>query len=184
MGRPKNYSREMVLERALPVFWKHGYAHTSLQELERATGVNRSGLYAEFEDKEDLFLQSLRFYLARQFNKGLLTTEPLGWKNVERFLKLGPCNLDGQKGCFSVASMRELPILPPEATEIVRQSRARVKQLLAKNIAAEQTTMEPEAIAELVQTFFTGLNLEQNLKASRASVLRKIDQLMSVIRQL
>ena len=51
MGRPKNFSREEVLEKAMPVFWKHGFADTSLQELERATGVNKSGLYTEFRDK-------------------------------------------------------------------------------------------------------------------------------------
>ena len=45
MGRPKSFSREEVLEKAMPVFWKHGFADTSLQELERATGVNKSGLY-------------------------------------------------------------------------------------------------------------------------------------------
>src|SRR5258708_23646725 len=60
MGRPKNFSREGVLEKALPVFWKHGFADTSLQDLEKATGVNKSGLYAEFADKGDLYLESLR----------------------------------------------------------------------------------------------------------------------------
>ena len=54
MGRPKGFSREEVLEKAMPVFWKHGFADTSLQELEQATGVNKSGLYSEFRDKEDL----------------------------------------------------------------------------------------------------------------------------------
>jgi len=51
MGRRRNFSREGVLERALPVFWKHGFADTTLQNLEAATGVNRSGLYTEFRDK-------------------------------------------------------------------------------------------------------------------------------------
>ena len=39
MARPRNFSREGVLEKALPVFWKHGFADTSLQELEKATGA-------------------------------------------------------------------------------------------------------------------------------------------------
>jgi AcrR family transcriptional regulator len=30
-----------VLEKALPVFWKHGFADASLRELEKATGVNK-----------------------------------------------------------------------------------------------------------------------------------------------
>jgi AcrR family transcriptional regulator len=47
------------------VFWKHGFADGCLQELEKATGVNKSGLYAEFSGRDELFLESLRFYLDR-----------------------------------------------------------------------------------------------------------------------
>src|SRR5258708_39143454 len=80
MGRPKNFSREQVLEKAMPVFWKHGFADTSLQELERATGVNKSGLYTEFRDKEDIFVAWLRPYLRRQGERGRLAQRPLGRK--------------------------------------------------------------------------------------------------------
>jgi TetR/AcrR family transcriptional regulator, copper-responsive repressor len=73
-----------VLESALPVFWKHGFADASLQELEKATGVNKSGLYAEFSGKEELFLESLRFYLDRMPQLALLMVEPLGWDNIEQ----------------------------------------------------------------------------------------------------
>jgi TetR/AcrR family transcriptional regulator, copper-responsive repressor len=100
MGRPKKFNRQGVLERALPVFWRRGFADANLHELEVATGVNKSGLYSEFEDKEDLFTQSLRYYLESLEKKGLLTAAPLGWNNIERFLKLGPCSMEGQKGMF------------------------------------------------------------------------------------
>ena len=122
MGRPKNFSREEVLEKAMPVFWKHGFADTSLQELERATGVNKSGLYTEFRDKEDLFVACLRHYLESQGKRGLLNKEPLGWKNVETFLKNDPLNKGEQQGCFSVNSMREFAILPDEAYGVVTES--------------------------------------------------------------
>ena len=112
MARPKNFSREGVLEKALPVFWRRGFADASLHELEVATGVNKSGLYSEFKDKEDLFMQSLQYYLESLEKKGLLTAEPLGWNNIERFLKMGPCSMEGKKGCFAVSSMREFAILP------------------------------------------------------------------------
>ena len=64
MAKPKNFTRDGVLANTLPVFWQHGFADTSLQALEEATGVNRSGLYSEFTDKEDLFMQSLQLYVA------------------------------------------------------------------------------------------------------------------------
>jgi len=184
MGRPKNFSREGVLEKALPVFWKRGFADASLHELEVATGVNKSGLYSEFEDKEDLFVQSLRYYLENIEKRGLLTTEPLGWNNIERFLKIGPCSTEGQKGCFSVSSIRELPILPAEAVGIITRSRSKLKQLIAKNIEAERPKTNPDSLAELVLTFFTGLSMEHNLSSSRSSIVRKIDDLMNILRTL
>jgi TetR/AcrR family transcriptional regulator, copper-responsive repressor len=184
MGRPKQFSRDGVLAKAYPVFWRNGFADTSVQQLEQATGVNKSGLYAEFANKEDLFLQSLQYYLDEQEKQGTLTATPLGWRNVERFLKLAPPDADGQKGCYSVSCMRELSILPPKAATLVAHSRANTKRLLARNIEAERPTMDPDVIAELVLTFFTGLSVEHSLKPSWASVARKIDRFMTVIRAL
>jgi AcrR family transcriptional regulator len=184
MGRPKHFSRQGVLEKALPVFWRHGFADTSLQALEQATGVNKSGLYAEFDGKEDLFLASLRYYFEEQDKRGLLTASPLGWRNIERFLRLGPGNLEGPKGCFCVNSMRDLSILPPRAAELVAQHMAHLKHLVAQNIEAERTSMDATSIADMVLTFFTGLSMEHNLGRSRTSVLRNIHRFMKVIQSL
>src|SRR5271169_122018 len=184
MGRPKNFSREEVLEKAMPVFWRHGFAHTSLQELEQATGVNKSGLYAEFRDKEDLFVACLRHYLESQEKRGLLIREPLGWKNVETFLKNGPLNKGEQQGCFSVNSMREFAILPDEAYEVVTENRALLQHLLAMNIEAEKPKMAPSAIAEMVLSFFSGLCIERNLKPGKTSSTRKIENFMTALRNL
>jgi AcrR family transcriptional regulator len=184
MGRPKNFSREGVLEKALPVFWKHGFADTSLQELENATGVNKSGLYAEFADKGDLYLESLRHYLRKRQQEELLTAEPLGWKNIEQFLKLGPCSLEGQRGCFSVDSMNQFALLPRAAQEIVEKSRTLLKELIAKNVEAERSAMKPTVLAEMILTFFTGVSMEQHLKVSKATMNRKVDDFMKVICKL
>src|ERR1700686_531451 len=184
MGGPKNFSRDGVLEKALPVFWKHGFANTSLQELEKATGVNKSGLYAEFADKGDLYLESLRHYLRKRQEEELLTAKPLGWNNVERFLKLGPYSLEGQTGCFSVNSMNQFAVLPPAAQEIVSTGRAFLKDLIARNVEAEKPTVKPTALAEMILTFFTGISMEQHLKVSKASMNRKVHDFMKIVRKV
>jgi AcrR family transcriptional regulator len=184
MGRPKSFRREEVLEKAMPVFWKHGFADTSLQELERATGVNKSGLYTEFRNKEDLFVACLRHYLESQEKRGLLTKEPLGWNNVEMFLKHGPLNKGKQQGCFSVNSMREFAILSDEAYGVVTQNRVLLERLLAMNIDAEKPRMAPSAIAEMVLSFFSGLCIERNLKSGKTSSNRKIENFMTALRSL
>ena len=184
MGRPKNFSREEVLAKAMPVFWAHGFSDTSLQDLERATGVNKSGLYAEFRDKEDLFVACLRHYLESQEKRGLLTRKPLGWNNVEAFLRSGPLNKGEQQGCFSVNSMREFAILPEEAYAVVTENRSLLLRLLAMNIEAEKPKLAPSAIAELVLSFFSGLCIERNLRSGKASSARKIDNFMTALRNL
>jgi TetR/AcrR family transcriptional regulator, copper-responsive repressor len=184
VGRPKKFNRESVLEKALPVFWRCGFADASLQQLELVTGVNKSGLYAEFKDKEDLFVQSLRYYLDNLELGRLLTSEPVGWDNIERFLKARFHNREGLRGCFAVNSMRESAILPREAIRIITQSRRNLIELIAKNIEAEQPETEPRVLAEMVLTFFTGLRMEQNVSSSQAGAVRKVDEFMKLIRQL
>lgn len=41
MGRPRNFSCDEVLQKAMPVFGKHGFADATLQDLEQATDVNK-----------------------------------------------------------------------------------------------------------------------------------------------
>jgi TetR/AcrR family transcriptional regulator, copper-responsive repressor len=182
MGRRKLFTREDVLDKAIPIFWKHGLAETSVQDLEQATGVRKSGLYAEFKDKEDLFVESLRRYFDVLMARGHLTKQPLGWINVESFLKVCYGSW-GQKGCFSVNSMREFADLPPKARQIMVASVTKAHQLLIDNLAAARGARDDnDSLAGLVITFFSGICLEQNLGPDRVRITKKIEDFMQLIR--
>ncbi|MGC2160431.1 MAG: TetR/AcrR family transcriptional regulator [Silvibacterium sp.] len=182
MGRRKLFSREGVLDKAIPVFWKHGLAETTVQDLELATGVNKSGLYAEFEDKEDLFVASMRQYLDALMARGTLTKQPLGWNNVQNFLKLCYGSW-GQKGCFSVNSMREFSDLPPKARQLMIANVMKIHHLLVDNLAAERGRGDDnDSLAGLILTFFSGICLEQNLGPDRTRITKKIENFMQLIR--
>lgn len=183
MGRPKKFCRTDILCKAIPLFWKKGFADTGLQDIEKATGVNKSGLYSEFKDKEDLFVQSLNYYLETRNGKEILSKEPLGWNNIEEFLtKVMACS-ESQGGCFSVSSMRDLSSLPAEANEMVNKSFVQLKKSIATNIAAEETKMDSSLLAEMVVTFYTGICFEQNLKNPRNSTNRKIEDFLSLLKK-
>ena len=182
MGRPRKFSREGVLQKALPVFWKYGFARTTLPDLELATGVNKSGLYSEFESKEELFLACLRYYRDTRTGGALLSTEPLGWDNIQKFLKEAPsCALD-QRGCFSVNSMRELKSLPQEARKVIVDGRAKLKHLLKANIASENPKMDVDVVCDLVSVFFSGICIEANLNTDRSRARAKIKNFMQMLR--
>jgi AcrR family transcriptional regulator len=184
MGRRKLFTREDVLNKTIPVFWKHGLAETRVQDLEQATGVRKSGLYAEFKDKEDLFVASIRQYFDMLTARGALTKQPLGWNNVEGFLKVCYGSW-GQKGCFSVNSMREFADLPPKARQIMIANMTKAHQLLIDNLAAARGgTDDNESLADLIITFFCGICLEQNLGPDRARITKKIDAFMRLIRAI
>ncbi|MBX4420773.1 TetR/AcrR family transcriptional regulator, partial [Mycobacterium tuberculosis] len=64
-GRPKVFDREAALDKAMALFWQHGYEATSLAHLVEATGAKAPTLYAEFTNKEGLFRAVLDRYIAR-----------------------------------------------------------------------------------------------------------------------
>ncbi|MFD8596580.1 TetR/AcrR family transcriptional regulator [Kitasatospora sp. NPDC059646] len=61
-GRPRTFDVEDRLERAMRVFWRHGYEGSALSDLTAAMGINRPSLYAAYGNKEALFRQCLDHY--------------------------------------------------------------------------------------------------------------------------
>ncbi|MEU3499143.1 TetR/AcrR family transcriptional regulator [Kitasatospora cineracea] len=61
-GRPRTFDLDERLERAMRVFWRHGYEGTALSDLTAAMGINRPSLYAAYGNKEALFRQCLDRY--------------------------------------------------------------------------------------------------------------------------
>lgn len=180
MGRPKGFERSEVLQKAIQVFWKKGFADTSVQDLEKATGVNKSGLYSEFNDKQDLFLACLKYYCAESPAVPTLTQNPLGWKNIENFLLLGQ-TCKGRKGCFGVNTFRELDILPAKAKTILDSNVEDVKNAIVKNLDAEAVA-NSSAIAEIIMSFNSGNCLVQNTDDSGAA-LERVKIFLQLLRQ-
>ena len=51
-----------MLGKARNLFWRQGFAGTSLDELSQATGLNRPSLYAAFGNKQALYLHTIRLF--------------------------------------------------------------------------------------------------------------------------
>jgi AcrR family transcriptional regulator len=57
--------REALLEAAVGVFARYGFRKTTMDEVARAAGVSRQGLYLQFADKETLFRKAVEHTLSR-----------------------------------------------------------------------------------------------------------------------
>jgi AcrR family transcriptional regulator len=112
VARPKEFDREEALRRAIPVFWKNGFAGTSTDDLVRAMGIGRQSLYDTFGDKHALFLETLRVYntdsLTTVFRK--LREGPTAMAALERILidRAEVRSKQRSPGCMGVNSICEL----------------------------------------------------------------------------
>jgi AcrR family transcriptional regulator len=62
IGRPRGFDTDEALERAMLVFWEHGYEGASLTHLTNAMGISTTSMYAAFGNKEALFRKALERY--------------------------------------------------------------------------------------------------------------------------
>jgi len=53
MPRNKTNDDDLVLEKAMNVFWVHGYEGTSVRLLEKEMGINQFSMYASFKNKKN-----------------------------------------------------------------------------------------------------------------------------------
>lgn len=88
MPRPATFNADAVLERAMLLFWTHGYAGTSMQDLVEGTELLRGSLYHTFGDKRSLYIQTLRRYgrLALEQTFGVWNPEEPILNNVRAVL--------------------------------------------------------------------------------------------------
>jgi AcrR family transcriptional regulator len=61
-GRPRGFDTDEALERAMLVFWEHGYEGASLAALTGAMGISTTSMYAAFGNKEELFRKAMERY--------------------------------------------------------------------------------------------------------------------------
>lgn len=179
MGRTKQFNREEVLDATVQLFWKKGYADTSLSDIEKATGVNKSGLYSEFKDKDDIFLESLKRYDCTAQVKSLLEQAPLGWKNIEAVLKVKVNK--GEKGCFLNNTLREYSIVPQKVKSFIEQNTGELHSLMVKNIKATKSKKDPELLAKMILTFASGISLKLNV-VKPETVVGEIDEFLEMVK--
>ena len=147
-GRPRGFDADQVLDQARAVFWNQGYAATSLDDLARATGLNRPSLYAAFGDKHALYLAALD--RSRREGIGALTgalqlEQPLRavlGLIYDRTVEIYRRGSEGQRGCFLIGTAVTQAVDDPEARAMLARYIAEMDALFAARFERE-----PEQLA-------------------------------------
>ncbi|WP_300675018.1 TetR/AcrR family transcriptional regulator [Desulfoluna sp.] len=89
MARNKEYNTQNVLDTATAAFINKGFKGVSINDLVKATKLNKHSMYQEFGSKEGLFCECINHYVQtvyRDFGH-VLRRQPLGLKNIEDFFR-------------------------------------------------------------------------------------------------
>ncbi|MFB6823226.1 TetR/AcrR family transcriptional regulator [Streptomyces virginiae] len=147
MAGKKQFDVGIALDAAMLQFWRAGYADTSLDDLSRATGLNRSSIYSSFGDKDSLYLRCLDRYAARygsRYDQALscASEEPLTAVRAFFEVTLGRiADPDVPDGCLVAQTAMAAPTLGPtiaaRAIEALNSQHARLRAALEAAQLAE-----------------------------------------------
>ena len=192
MPRTKKFDQEVVLQKAMELFWKKGYHDTSIQDLVDFLGINRASLYDTYGGKKKLFEKALRSYcdeacqgLAAYLN----TQEDIREGLRQVFLKIITDDQfdPDRKGCLVVNTTTEmLPADPAFQSSIINHRQFIVKQFhdfLKKGQENGQISPEKEIqlIASLLYTFMTGLRVIAKMEFDAAEAHASLEAMLSLL---
>ena len=160
------------------LFWRKGYAATSVEDLTNTLHLSRSSLYDTFGDKRRLFLEALKFYSERviSITEHTLRTSssPIaGIQAIFEGLIDGIGQEPGSLGCFMVNSVAELVPYDPDVTKLATEFADGFQQLLQtalteasvqKIVTKKQT---PEQFATYLYNTIQGMRILMKAGASR-----------------
>lgn len=91
-GRPRAFDRDAALDRAIRLFWRKGYASTSVRDLSKDLGIGQPSLYNAFGGKRSLFDEAVGVYgrVYGGFIEAALNEEPTAESAITRILAEAP----------------------------------------------------------------------------------------------
>jgi TetR/AcrR family transcriptional regulator, transcriptional repressor for nem operon len=180
MARTKGFSETAALERALDLFWQHGYHGVGLTQLLRGMGIARQSLYDTFGNKRSLFIRTIEHYRDTRLAQALALLERPGSplrnvKEVVRFFE--QLALDKRaRGCFVANSLVELGPHDAEIRTLLAGTLGLLEGAIVKSLRRAQREGElsakrsPRAVARALTNALVGMAVTGKLAQSRATV--------------
>ncbi len=163
MVRIREFDPETALSKAVDLFSSRGYSDTSMDDIVRATGVSRYGLYGTFGNKRELFEQALERYadsMGRQSYLRLLEPDAsLAHIRAifdERIAAM--CNSGENRGCMLCHTAMELAPHDPEIKGVLQRFLKRMSKAFAIGLetAKENGEVRNDLDTKAAGDFLTG----------------------------
>ncbi|CAM8665047.1 AcrR Transcriptional regulator [Comamonadaceae bacterium] len=187
-GRPLSFDREDALNKAMLLFWQHGYEATSLNDLTTALGVKPSSIYSVFGDKKRLFLEAVTKYLSGPITSASIIDQAADGREAARGLLIaaaeGFTGQDTPAGCLlassAISCSEGANDVKEELAAIRRGIEGRLLKKVKESVQAGQLPEDTaaEALASLTMAVIQGMSTLARDGAPRDKLLRMIDSVM------
>ncbi|WP_277483580.1 TetR/AcrR family transcriptional regulator [Catalinimonas alkaloidigena] len=144
------------------LFWRNGYESTSMQMLEKEMGINKFSIYSSFENKNGVFLESIKCY--RQKLNRLLSNLKSSTNGVEsikeyfyNFVEFSKDNGYG-KGCLVTNTANEIgqdadKKIKDALSQFTENVRAHFAEILRRDQSKDNEIIEQQADYLIIAMF-------------------------------
>jgi len=181
IGRPREFDRDAALEAAMLLFWRKGFAVTSMNDLCDAMGVRSPSLYAAFGSKEELYLEAIEHYVQTQGPPvwGKLAEGATARAGIENLLIAGTESLPKSRaipaGCMATLAAvgDEWPaaiarVIKKVRLEMLGMLRSRLETAVAKGELPASTDID--GLSRFYLSVFQGMAIQAQDGAIRAEL--------------
>jgi AcrR family transcriptional regulator len=188
-GRPLSFDRDTALDKAMHVFWEHGYEAASISDLTAAMGITPPSLYTAFGDKAHLFMEAIERYNSGPggFGQRALDEEPTARRAIQRLLDEAADELTQDchpLGCMMVMATTNCSVAAEHIQKALVKRRALAVAAMQARI--QRGVDEGElpagtdagALANFYATVYQGMSMQAKDGMPRASLLASVEMAM------
>ncbi|MDH3730145.1 MAG: TetR/AcrR family transcriptional regulator [Acidimicrobiia bacterium] len=177
-GRPRSFDTDVVLDRAVELFWGRGYRDTTTRDLEKQLGISQSSLYNAFGSKQGLMSAALDRYerLTEEALLAPLETSPDGLDAIDVFFDALAkwVTGKGRGGCMIINLMADDGGTDAAVTARTRSYRRRVRDALRDALVRGAGRKDADIRADLLLGEVLGINVAARGAASPQEVHRLV----------
>jgi len=192
MPRIKSFDENIVLEKAMNLFWRQGFLATSMQDLVTELGINRASIYDTYGDKKQLFLKSFAHYRKTSLSnlKSFLYSQHSvkeGFKKLFLSLAEEAESDKDQKGCFVVNTTTELSAHDEVIKSIIQENHKIFVNLffdhLKTGVERDEISSDKDlkAIALYLFTLNNGIKVLNRTDISKKELRAMVEQALSIL---
>ena len=192
MVRTREFDPAAALTSAMEIFAARGYKNTSIDDVVKATGVSRYGIYGTFGNKRELFEQALEKYAEHMGKAAFLrllepdaTLRDIRVAFTDRIDHMLDCG--GKSGCLLTFAAMEVAPRDKEIEAVLHRFMMRMTKAFmiglehAREKGETRESLDLDRASEFLTGAFFGLTVMGRSGFSRESLYGYVDSTLSAV---